>query len=224
MGFQTVLCQFLFDDRVIVPEDESVVRCLVLRNTEFGIDVVLHTMVVSVQMVRSDIHQYGDIGTEVIHIVQLERAEFDDIIVMMLFGYLQSQALADISGQSYIQICTLKDVVDQGSSRCLSVGTGDTDHFCIGIASGKLDFGDNRCTLGFQFQDQRGVIRDTGAFNHLIGIQNEFFGMMSFLPGNMVAVQKVLILILDSGHIRNKCFKSFYFGEYGCTSAAFTGS
>ena len=55
MSFQTVLCQFLFDDRVIVPEDESVVRCLVLRNTEFGIDVVLHTMVVSVQMVRSDI-------------------------------------------------------------------------------------------------------------------------------------------------------------------------
>lgn len=55
-------------------------------------------MVVSVQMVRSDIHQYGNIGTEVIHIVQLERAEFDDIIVMMLFGYLQSQALADISG------------------------------------------------------------------------------------------------------------------------------
>ena len=98
MSFQTVLCQFLFDDRVIVPEDESVVRCLVLRNTEFGIDVVLHTMVVSVQMVRSDIHQYGNIGTEVIHIVQLERAEFDDIIVMMLFGYLQSQALADISG------------------------------------------------------------------------------------------------------------------------------
>ena len=107
--------------QTIDPVDESVVRCLVLRNTEFGIDVVLHTMVVSVQMVRSDIHQYGDIGTEVIHIVQLERAEFDDIIVMMLFGYLQSQTLADISGQSYIQICTLKDVVDQGSSRCLSV-------------------------------------------------------------------------------------------------------
>ena len=115
-------------------------------------------------------------------------------------------------------------MVDQGSSRCLSVRTGDTDHFGIGIASGELDFGDDRCTLGFQFQDQRGFIRDTGAFDHLIGIQNEFFGMMSFLPGNMVAVKEFFILILDNGHIRNKCFKSFYFGEYGCTGTAFPGS
>ena len=75
-------------DRVIVPEDEGVIGGLVLCNTELGIDVVLHAMVVSVQMIRCDVHQYGDIGTEVIHIVQLERTELDDVIVMVFFGYL----------------------------------------------------------------------------------------------------------------------------------------
>ena len=45
-------------------------------------------MVVAVQMIRCDVHQYGDIGTEVIHIVQLERTELDDVIVMVFFGYL----------------------------------------------------------------------------------------------------------------------------------------
>ena len=88
MCFQTMFCQFLFDDRVIVPEDEGIIGGLVLCNTELGIDVVLHAMVVAVQMIRCDVHQYGDIGTEVIHIVQLERTKLDDVIVMVFFGYL----------------------------------------------------------------------------------------------------------------------------------------
>ncbi len=102
---------------------------LILCNAEFGIDVILHTVVVAVQMIRSDIHQYGDIRTEVIHIIQLERTQFDDIIVMMIFGYLQSQALANVACQTYIQTCTLENMVNEGSRGCLSVRTGDTDHF-----------------------------------------------------------------------------------------------
>ena len=69
-----------------------------------------------------------------------------------------------------------------------------------------------------------GIIRDTGAFDYLVGIQNEFFGMVSFFPGNLMAVEKFLILVLDSGHVRNKRLKSFDFSEYGCTCAAFASS
>lgn len=115
MSFQTVLGKLVSDDRVVIPEDEGVVRCLVLCNAEFGINVILHTVVVAVQMIRCDIHQYGDVRTEVIHIVQLERTQFDDIIVMMIFGYLQSKALADVACQTYIQTCTLENMVNQGS-------------------------------------------------------------------------------------------------------------
>ena len=64
--------QFTFDDRVIVPEDKRVFRSLILRNTKLCINIVLHTMVVPVQMVRRNVHQYSDIGTEVIHVIQLE--------------------------------------------------------------------------------------------------------------------------------------------------------
>ena len=140
MSFQTVLGKLVSDDRVVIPEDEGIVRCLVLCNAEFGINVILHTVVVAVQMIRCDIHQYGDIRTEVIHIVQLERTQFDDIIVMMIFGYLQSKALANVACQTYIQTCTLENMVNQGSGGCFSVRTGDTNHFGISIASGKLNF------------------------------------------------------------------------------------
>ena len=169
-------------------------------------------------MVRSDVHQYGDVRTEVIHIIQLERAKFDNIVIVVIFGYLQSKAFADVACQTYVQTCAFENMVDQGSRTC------NTDHFGISIASGKLNLGDHRCALSFQFQDDWGIIRDTGAFNHLISIQNEFFGMVSFFPGNLMAVEKFLILVLDSGHVRNKRLKSFDFSEYGCTCAAFASS
>ena len=224
MSFQTVFLQFLSDDRVVIPEDESIVRGLVLGNAEFSVDVILHTVVVAIKMVRSDVHQYGDVRTEVIHIIQLERAKFDNIIVMVIFGYLQSKTFADVACQTYVQTCAFENVVDQGSCCSLSVRTCNTDHFGISIASGKLNLGDHRCALSFQFQDDWGIIRDTGAFDNLVGIQNELFGMVSFFPGNMMAVEKFLIFVLDGGHVRNKRLKSFYFCEYGCTCAAFASS
>ena len=224
VSFQTMFRQFLSDDRVVIPEDESIVRGLVLGNAEFSVDVILHTVVVAIKMVRSDVHQYGDVRTKVIHIIQLERAKFDNIIVMVIFGYLQSKTFADVACQTYVQTCAFENVVDQGSRCSLSVRTCNTDHFGISIASGKLNLGDHRCALSFQFQDDWGIIRDTGAFDNLVGIQNELFGMVSFFPGNMMAVEKFLIFVLDGGHVRNKRLKSFYFCEYGCTCAAFASS
>lgn len=108
-----MFCQFLSDDRVIVPEDESIVRCLVLGDAEFSVDVILHTMVVAIKMVRSDVHQYGDVRTEVIHIIQLERAKFDNIVIVVIFGYLQSKAFADVACQTYVQTCAFENMVDQ---------------------------------------------------------------------------------------------------------------
>jgi len=67
-----VFLQLPFDDRVIVPEDEGVVLRLVPGDTEFRIYIVLHAVVVTVQMIRCDIHQDGDVGTEIVHVVQLE--------------------------------------------------------------------------------------------------------------------------------------------------------
>ena len=86
-----ILFQLVFDDGVIVPVNESILVCLVLDNTHLGIHVVLHLEVIAVQMVWSDVQQHGNIGTEVIHIVELEGTEFNDIIFMRVLRNLQSQ-------------------------------------------------------------------------------------------------------------------------------------
>ena len=53
-------------------------------------------------MVWSDIEQDGHIGTELIHIVELETAQLDDIILVRSFCHLEGKALSDISSQTYI--------------------------------------------------------------------------------------------------------------------------
>ena len=62
---------------------------LVARDTELGVHVVLELVVITVQMVGSDIHQDGYVGSEIVHVIQLERAEFNHIIVVLFVGYLQ---------------------------------------------------------------------------------------------------------------------------------------
>ena len=113
VGSQPMLVQFPLDDGVIIPEDESIFRSLVLCDAEFGIHIVLHTMVVTVQMIGCDVHQHGNIGTELIHIIQLERAELNHIIIMLVCGYLQGKTLTYVTSQSYIQTCTFENVVNK---------------------------------------------------------------------------------------------------------------
>ena len=90
-GLDVILLQFLAYDGVVVPVDEGVLLCLVLDDTHFGVHIVLHLEVVAVQVVWRDVQQDGDVGTEVIHVVQLERAEFDDVVFVRVFGDLQCQ-------------------------------------------------------------------------------------------------------------------------------------
>lgn len=49
--FQTMFRQFLSDDRVVIPKMKAS-SGLVLGNAEFSVDVILHTVVVAIKMVR----------------------------------------------------------------------------------------------------------------------------------------------------------------------------
>ena len=64
-------------------------------------------------MVGGDVQQNGDVGAEVIHVVQLERAQLNHIIGMRVFCHLQGKAVADVACQTYIIACILEDVVDE---------------------------------------------------------------------------------------------------------------
>ena len=142
-------------------------------------------MVVSVQMVRSDIHQYGDVGMELIHIVKLETAEFDDVIVIIVFSYLEGKTLSDVSCQSYIQSGFFKDVINQGGSGSFSIASRNTNHFCLCVSSGKFDFRDDGGALCLQLSDDGCIIGNARAFDNLVSVQNQLFRVFSFFPRNV---------------------------------------
>ena len=70
------------NDWVILPEDERILFCLVLENAELGFHIVLHFVFVAVKMVGRDVHNHGDVGLELIHVVELEAAQLDYIHIV----------------------------------------------------------------------------------------------------------------------------------------------
>ena len=94
--------QLLVDDGVVVPVDKGVVLGLVAYDAELGVHIVLHLVVVAVEVVGRDVEQHGDIGLEVVHVVELETAQLDDVVVVVAGSHLQGQTLAHVTGQAYL--------------------------------------------------------------------------------------------------------------------------
>ena len=84
----TIFAQFASDDGVVVPENECIVIRLVLQNAKLGVNVFLHIVMVAVEMVWGDVHQHGNVSPEIIHVIELERAELNNIVIVIFRGHL----------------------------------------------------------------------------------------------------------------------------------------
>ena len=190
--------QFAHHGLVAIPIDDMIRGGEVLDDTELRVDVVLHLVVVAIHVVGSDVHDHCDVCAELVHVVQLEARQFDDVIVEVLGGHLQGERLAHVACQSYIESAGLENVVGHHRGSGLPVGAGDTDHLGIGVSTRELDLGDDGCALLHEFDDERGGEGHTWALDHLIGIENELLGMgMSILVRNLVLFEQHLVFILD---------------------------
>ena len=168
-GLDVVFVELLLDDRIVVPVDEVVIRCLVLDDAHLGIDIVLELEVVAVEVIGRDVEQNGNVGTEVVHVVELERTQFDDIVLVRFLSHLESKTLTDISGQSHVVSGTLEDVIDQRGGCRLAVAARDTDHLGVRISSCELNLADDMRVLSHQFLHHRSLFWDARAFDDLVG-------------------------------------------------------
>ena len=175
-------------------------------------------------MVRGDVEQDGYVGTELIHVVELETTQLDDIVFVRCLSYLQSQALADVACQAHVIASRLDDVVDQGGGSGLSVASGDANHLGIRISASKLYLADDRSTLSHQLLYHGSFLRDARAFDDFIGIQYLFLRMMSLFPFDVMFIHQFLVVVFDLRHIRHKDFETFLLGKNGSSCAAFASS
>ena len=174
--------ELLCNHRVVFPIDERVVFCLVLENAELCVHIVLHLIVVAVKMVGSDVEQHGDVGFEVIHVVELETAQLNHIDIVVGCRHLICEACPHVSSQAHVQAGVLEDVVGKHCGCCLAVTTRDTYHFRIGIASGKFDFRNHRDVFSLYFLDDRRCVGDARTFHHLVGGKDALLGVVALLP------------------------------------------
>ena len=91
-------------------------------------------------MVGCDIEKYGNIGLEFGHPVELKTAEFQYVIIITVFSYLQCQTISHIACQTNVQSAVFQNMINQHGSSGLAVTTGDAYHFCIGISTSKFNF------------------------------------------------------------------------------------
>ena len=206
---------------VVRVEDKAVFRTEVANYPEFRLHVILHLVVVPVEVVRGDVCDYRDVGTEVIAVVQLETAYFQYVIVVLLGGHLISVAHSDIASQTYVEACLLEQVVDQGSSRGLSVGSGNTDLLGRIVTACELDFGDYSDSFLFDLLHHRNGRRYARALDDLVGIQNQFLSMLTLLERDIPFLESLDILPVYLSLVGKKDIESFDFREYCGTHTAF---
>ena len=90
-SLDVILRQFLCHHRIVIPIYEAIVFGLVLQYSHLRVYIVLHAVVVTVEMVGSDVQYNGDIGTEVVHVVKLERAELYHVAVVRILSHLKGE-------------------------------------------------------------------------------------------------------------------------------------
>ena len=186
---------------VTLPIYEGVVGCLILHDAHLGVHIVLHAEVIAVQMVGRNVQQHRDVCAEVIHVVELEGGQLYYIRVVRLFGHLQCQAVADVSGQSHVRPCLLQYMVDERGGGGLSVAACDAYHAGIGIACRKFYFAQYGCALRDELGHHGCCVGNARTLYHLIGPQHLAFGVPPFFPGDVPFVQHLPVARFDLSHV-----------------------
>ena len=175
-------------------------------------------------MIRRDIEQDRYVRLEIVHVIQLERTQLNHVVVMILMRHLQCQRVTDVSRQTDVQPCIAQDIIDERSSGCLAVRTGDTDHLRVRVTRSKLNLRDDRSSLCLQFLNQRSCQRNTRRFHHLIRIENQLLAMLSVLPLHTVLIQQRAIRFTDRPAITHEHVKTFLLRQNSSSATTLASS
>jgi hypothetical protein len=84
-----VILKSVHRDLIVGANDQCILFSLVIGNSELCIHIVLKIVIISVEVIRCDICDDRDIGTETEHIVQLKTAQLQNIMIKIIFRHLK---------------------------------------------------------------------------------------------------------------------------------------
>ncbi len=120
-----LLINILHRDFVIGAVNEIIICLLVHSDAKFAADIIFKIVIVTVQVIFSNICKNGDIRSERLDVIQLKTADLCYIQWFWVFRYLPGKGVTDISYQGTIQSRFLTDMIGQSSGGCFSVASGN---------------------------------------------------------------------------------------------------
>ena len=187
---QVVFRQLPADHPIVARIDEPVARSHVLRDAHLGVDVVLEAVVIAVEVVGRNVRQNADMGAEPVHAVQLERAQFQDIPVVVARSHGVGEALADVAAEGHVVTRIAQDLVDERRRGGLAVRARDADALRTAhVAARELDLGDHRNARLADLPHDRRRVGNPRRLDDLRGGKDPLLGMAAFLVGDLPLVE-----------------------------------
>ena len=224
LGLGDDAVQLSYGDFVVGVEDETVVRPEVAGYLHLGLCVVLHLVVVAVQMVGSDVCDDCYVGPEIIGVVELEAADFQHIVIVLLGSHLKGVALAYVPAEACVQPCLLKQVVDQGGGRRLAVRSSDADFLRAVVAGGEFYLRDYVYSFLPELPDDGCSLRYARTLDYFVGIENLLPAVSSLLVADAPFVQGGGVFALYLTAVGQEYVEAFYFCEDSCANSALCSS
>ena len=181
-------------------------------------------MVVAVEVVGGDVGDDGDVRPEVVGVVQLEAADLQHVVVVLLGRDLQGVALADVAAQARVETGLPEEVVDQGGGGRLAVRAGHADLLRAVVARREFDLGDDVRPLLAQGLDHGRRAGNAGALDDLVRIEDLLGRVPALLEGDVPLLQRGEVLVLDLPVVGQEDVESLDFREHGGSDAALCSS
>ena len=176
-------------------------------------------------MIGTYIRDDGNMRLEIYYSVQLKTAQLQHITIVFIFGNLPGKTLSDVTSQTDIQSGRFQQMMGQHGCCCLSVATRDSNRDGLCKWCGKLDFRNYRDSFFDQFfHDCRFFFGNSGAFHHQVGIQNQVFRMLSFLPSYSINQKNFFVIVFYFSKIGHKNIISFFLAQNRGSNAAFAST
>ncbi len=202
------------DHLVVARVDEPVAGGHVAHDAHLRVHVVLEAVVVAVEVVGRDVRQHADMSAEVVHAVELERAQLQHIPVVATRGHGVGEALADVAAQRHVQPRVAQDLVDERRGGRLAVRPGDADALrAVEVAARELHLGDDGDAALAQAPHDGRRVGNAGGLDRLRGLEDQLLGVAPLLVGDLPLVEPGLVAVGDAAGVRQQDVEAFFLGE-----------
>ena len=211
--------------RIVRAIDELIGRSLVLKDAKLAVHVILQLVIVAVEVVGRNVHQHPHVGPEIVHAVELETAQLNHVPVKILGGHLQREALPNVARKAHAQVGLPQHFVSECGGGRLAVAAGDANRArTVRVAPGEFDLRDYRNPALTQRLHNRSALRNAGAFDHLVGIENQLFGMASLFIRHAPLFELSPVFRGDRPPVRQEHVEPLDLSQHGRAAAAFAPS